>query len=114
MKQSSIGKGNSLLYALFVAAFLVWQSISISYDKEGLQVQSKEVPLPTIVACSAFIAIGLGVNILDTLQTLTTLVNRNAVLISSLAKKVNVDPEEIAQEMADSKNEDKGDKNNGG
>jgi hypothetical protein len=87
----TIGKGNSLLYALFVSAFLVWQSVDISYDKEGLVARTKEVPLPTIVACSTFIAVGLGINILDTLVALQQVVYRNSQLINSIAKKQNID-----------------------
>lgn len=67
--------------------------MSITYDHNGLQIQTKDVPIATVVVCSTFIAIGLGVNILDALQTLINLSNRNAALISSLAKKVNVEPE---------------------
>lgn len=113
MKQipTTLGKRNSLLYAFFVSGFLFWQSISVSYGKDGLEIQTQDVPLPTVVACSTFIAIGLGVNILDALQTLINLSNRNSMLINSLAKKVNLEPDAISstQEELQNNSENKDD-----
>lgn len=86
--KTTIGKGNSLLYSLFVGAFLVWQSIDVSYGKEGFEAKTKDVPLPTIVACSTFIAVGLGINILDTLQALKELATRNAIAIKEIKENL--------------------------
>lgn len=87
--KTTIGKGNSLLYSLFVSAFLVWQSVDISHSKsDGWVFSTKDVPLPTIVACSTFIAVGLGINILDTLQALKELATRNAIAIREIKENL--------------------------
>lgn len=91
--RTTIGKGNSLLYSLLISAFLVWQSVDVGYDREGFYARSKEVPLPTIVACSTFIAVGLGINILDTLTALQQLAYRNSQMINTIARKQNIQPE---------------------
>lgn len=106
--KSPIGKGNSLFYTLIVAAFLTWNTVSWSYNKEkGWTVQSKDVPLAIVTPCLVLMGVGLGVNLGGAFKMITELaaiVTRNSLAINALASKsiaaqsLEVSEEEIKEE----------------
>ncbi len=97
---TSIGKGNSLFYALIVAVFLTWNTISWSYNKEeGWSFKSKEVPLAIVTPCLVLMGVALGINLSGAFKAITdiaAMVTRNSTAISNLAIKTGTElpPEE--------------------
>lgn len=98
---TTIGKHNSLLYSLFVALFLVWQGVDAGVDRNGFYARTKEVPILTIVACSSFLAVGLGINILDTLQALKELTTRNSIALNQIKQNLPTAAEPTNQDKDD-------------
>ncbi len=90
-----IGKQNTLLYALLIAGFLVWQSLDVSYQKNELSIQSKNIDTNTLMVCSSTLLILLGFNIKDELFAIAAIVSRNSSAISILAAKNNIAPEDL-------------------
>jgi hypothetical protein len=86
---TKIGRGNSLFYALIVAAFLTWNTVSWSYSKEeGWTFKSKEVPLAIVTPCLVLMGVALGINLSGVFKALTDLallVNRNTAQIYNLS-----------------------------
>lgn len=106
-----IGKGNSLFYALVVGAFLTWNTISWSYNKEdGWQFKSKEVPLAIVTPCLVLMGVALGINLGGAFKAITelaTIVTRNSIAINTLANQNIVEqseqkPEELPTQQTDS------------
>ena len=86
-----IGRGNSLFYALLVGAFLTWNTISWSYDKQkGWEFKSKDVPLAIVTPCLVLMGVGLGINlsgVFKAIADLAVLVSRNSQAINNLANQ---------------------------
>lgn len=92
---AKIGKANSLFYALIVAGFLTWNTISWSYNKEnGWSFKSKEVPLAIVTPCLVLMGVALGINLSGAFKAITeiaTIVTRNSTNINSLAAKTGIE-----------------------
>lgn len=95
-----IGKGNSLFYALIVAGFLTWNTISWSHTRDGgWEFKSKEAPLAIVTPCLVLMGVALGINLSGAFQAIAniaTIVTRNSAAISTLAAKTGTEllPEE--------------------
>lgn len=112
---AKIGRGNSLLYALIVAAFLTWNTVDLQYNKrEGWSFKSKEPPLEIVTPSFVLMGVGLGINltgIFKTISDLATIVTRNSVAINSIAAKTGTElppTEEIQETEIDKKDEHSG------
>ena len=92
---AKIGKGNSLLYALIVAAFLTWNTVDLQYNKrEGWSFRSKNPPIEIVTPSFVLMGVGLGINltgIFKTISDLATIVSRNSAAISTIATKTNTE-----------------------
>lgn len=88
---TKIGRGNSLFYALIVGAFLTWNTISWSYDKQkGWEFKSKDVPLAIVTPCLVLMGVALGINLGGAFKAITDLamiVTRNSMAINTLANQ---------------------------
>lgn len=86
---AKIGKANSLFYALIVAGFLTWNTISWSYNKEeGWSFKSKEVPLAIVTPCLVLMGVALGINLSGAFKAITdiaAIATRNTAAINKLA-----------------------------
>ena len=107
---TKIGKGNSLFYALIVAVFLTWNTISWSHTKDGgWEFKSKEAPLAIVTPCLVLMGVALGINLggfYKAIADIAAIAYRNSAAINSLAKKANTEalPEE---QINQSEREDK-------
>lgn len=92
---AKIGKANSLFYALIVAGFLTWNTVSWSYNKEdGWNFKSKEVPLAIVTPCLVLMGVALGINLSGAFKAITeiaTIVTRNSANINNLAAKTGIE-----------------------
>lgn len=92
---AKIGRGNSLFYALIVAGFLTWNTVSWSYNKEeGWQFKSKEVPLAIVTPCLALMGVALGINLggfYKAIADIATIVSRNSSAIRDIAAKTETE-----------------------
>lgn len=85
---TKIGKGNTLLYALVVAAVLAWQSIDLSKTREeGWTFKSKEIPPEILTPCLVFMAFALGINIREELLIIAAMVGRNSKAIAEITEQ---------------------------
>lgn len=100
---TKIGKANSLFYALLVAGFLTWNTISWSYNKEeGWSFKSKEVPLAIVTPCLVLMGVALGINLsgaFKAIADIATIATRNSVAINKLTtqQKLKLPTEEDTQ-----------------
>ena len=96
-----IGKGNSLFYALIVAGFLTWNTVSWSHTREGgCEFKSKEAPLAIVTPCLVLMGVALGINLSGAFQAIANIaaiVTRNSQNISSIANQTGV---QLDQEQA--------------
>ena len=93
-RKPQVGKGNSLFYTLLVAGFLAWQSVHISITPQGFELKSQDVPLEILALCLVAIAIGLGINIIDTLKEVTRLVTEIAKIVNQNSRRLDsLEPE---------------------
>lgn len=92
---TSLGKGNSLLYALIVAGFLTWNTVDLQYNKrEGWSFKSKDPPSEIVTPCFVLMGVGLGVNltgIFKAIADLASIATRNRAAIDVIAAKTGVD-----------------------
>lgn len=62
-RMTRLGKGYTFLFCTALTGLLAWQSCSIKYNRgEGLEFQTKEVPLTILVPCLFLIAGAAGIN----------------------------------------------------
>lgn len=99
--KARVGKQNTLFYALLIAAFLVFQSLDIRFQKSELVIESKDIDTNTLVVCSFTLLILLGFNIKDELFAIAAIVSRNTALINVIAAKNNIEPEELEAGIED-------------
>lgn len=60
-RKTALGKGYSYLFALALTGLLVWQSASISYDKEkGWTLATRDLPMTLLIPVLGLIATALG------------------------------------------------------
>lgn len=92
---TKIGKGNSLFYALIVAGFLTWNTISWSHTKDGgWEFKSKEAPLAIVTPSLVLMGVALGINLggfYKAIADIAAIASRNSAAISNLAKKANAE-----------------------
>lgn len=92
---TKIGRGNSLFYALIVAGFLTWNTVSWSYEKnQGWQFKSKEVPLAIVTPCLVLMGVALGINLggfYKAIADIATIASRNSAAIRNIAAKTETD-----------------------
>lgn len=88
---SKLGKGNSLFYALIVAFFLTWNTVSWSHTKEGgWEFKSKEAPLAIVTPCLVLMGVALGINLggfYKAISDIAAIVSRNSAAINNIAAK---------------------------
>ena len=86
---TKIGKGNSLFYALIVASFLTWNTVSWSYNKDGgWSFKSKEVPLAIVTPCLVLMGVALGINLSGAFRAIADIAiiaTRNSAAINKIA-----------------------------
>lgn len=62
-RKTSLGKGYAYLFAIAVTALLCWQSVDVKYTKsDGLEWQTKEVPVHLLVGYLFLVGSSLGFN----------------------------------------------------
>lgn len=92
---TKLGKGNSLFYALIVAGFLTWNTVSWSYSKdEGWQFKSKEVSLAIVTPCLVLMGVALGINLggfYKAIADIAVIVSRNSSAIRNIAAKTETE-----------------------
>lgn len=85
---TKVGKGNTLFYALVVAAILAWQSVKVEFRKiDGWTFQSQPIPVAVLTPCLVVMGVALGINIREELLILAALISRNSAAIEELAEQ---------------------------
>lgn len=61
--QNKLGKGYTFLFCIAITFLLIQQSIGVKYSsREGLELNSRDIPLMLLVPCLFLIAGAVGIN----------------------------------------------------
>jgi predicted PurR-regulated permease PerM len=105
-----IGKYNSLFYAGLVSLFLFHQGTNVSITQHGFEITSREIKIEILALCLLLIAVGLGVNVVETLKELTKLVSEIAKVVNQNSKRLDTLEPEIKNLIDNSQAEEKNNK----